>query len=34
MKNFEQLFAELKEKATKADPNSSTVKELAKGTHC
>ncbi len=33
MKNFEQLFAELKEKAATQDPNSGTVKELAKGTH-
>ena len=33
MKNIEELFAELKEKAAKADPNSGTVKELQKGTH-
>ncbi len=33
MKNIEQLFAELKEKAAKADPNSGTVKALEKGTH-
>ena len=33
MKDFEGLFAELKEKAAKADPNSGTVKELNKGTH-
>ena len=33
MKTVEQLFAELKEKAAKGDPNSGTVKELAKGTH-
>ncbi len=33
MKNFEQLFAELKDKAEKQDPNSGTVKELNKGTH-
>jgi phosphoribosyl-ATP pyrophosphohydrolase len=33
MKNIEQLFAELKAKAAKADPNSGTVKELEKGTH-
>ena len=34
MKTFEALFAELKAKAAAADPNSGTVKELAKGTHC
>lgn len=33
MKNFEQLFAELKDKAATQDPNSGTVKELNKGTH-
>ena len=33
MKNIEQLFAELKDKASKADPKSGTVKELEKGTH-
>ena len=33
MKDFEGLFAELKEKAAKADPKSGTVKELNKGTH-
>ena len=33
MKRFEELFDELKEKAAKNDPNSGTVKELAKGVH-
>ena len=33
MKTFEALFAELKNKAANGDPNSGTVKELAKGTH-
>ena len=33
MKTFETLFAELKTKAANGDPNSGTVKELAKGTH-
>ena len=30
---FEELFAELKAKAAANDPESGTVKELAKGTH-
>ena len=33
MKRFEELFAELKAKAAANDPDSGTVKELAKGTH-
>ena len=33
MKTFEALFAELKAKAAAGDPDSGTVKELAKGTH-
>ena len=33
MKTFEQLFEELTAKAAKNDPNSGTVKELAKGKH-
>ena len=33
MKTFEQLFAELKAKADAGDPESGTVKELAKGPH-
>ncbi|MCM8537923.1 MAG: phosphoribosyl-ATP diphosphatase [Lentisphaeraceae bacterium] len=33
MKNFEELFSELKEKAANGDPNSGTVKQLEKGTH-
>ena len=33
MKTFEQLFAELKEKADRNDPESGTVKALAKGRH-
>jgi len=33
MKSFEELFSELKGKAAAADPESGTVKELAKGTH-
>ena len=33
MKRFEELFTELQEKAASGDPASSTVKELAKGTH-
>ena len=33
MKRFEELFAELKAKAAAADPESGTVKELARGTH-
>ena len=33
MKKFEELFAELQAKAAANDPNSGTVKELAKGPH-
>ena len=33
MKTFEELFAELSNKAEAGDPNSGTVKELQKGTH-
>ncbi|MBE6398972.1 MAG: phosphoribosyl-ATP diphosphatase [Lentisphaerae bacterium] len=33
MKTFEELFAELKAKAAASDPDSGTVKELARGTH-
>lgn len=33
MKNFEELFSELKEKAANGDPNSGTVKQLERGTH-
>ncbi len=33
MKTFEQLFSELRAKAAAADPNSGTVKELARGKH-
>lgn len=33
MKRFEELFEELKEKAASQDPNSGTVKALAKGKH-
>ena len=33
MKNFEELFTELKQKTKANDPNSGTVKELAKGVH-
>ena len=33
MKNFESLFTELKKKAECADPESGTVKMLAKGKH-
>ena len=33
MKTFEELFAELKQKATEQDPNSGTVKALNKGKH-
>jgi len=33
MKTFEELFAELKAKAAVNDPDSGTVKELARGTH-
>ena len=33
MKRFEELFAELKEKAAKGNPESGTVKELARGKH-
>ena len=33
MKQFEELFEELKLKAASKDPNSGTVKELAKGIH-
>ena len=33
MKTFEELFAELTAKAQAGDPDSGTVKELAKGTH-
>ena len=32
-KTFEELFSELKPKAAAADPESGTVKELARGTH-
>ena len=33
MKTFEELFAELTAKAAKNDPESGTVKELARGKH-
>ncbi len=33
MKTFEELFAELEAKCAAADPDSGTVKELAKGKH-
>ena len=33
MKRFEELFAELQAKAAAGDPQSGTVRELAKGTH-
>ncbi|KAF0095074.1 MAG: phosphoribosyl-ATP pyrophosphohydrolase [Puniceicoccaceae bacterium 5H] len=33
MKSFEDLFAELKAKAERNDPDSGTVKELEKGSH-
>lgn len=33
MKNFEELFKELTAKAAANDPNSGTVKQLAKGKH-
>jgi len=33
MKSFDSLFAELKAKADRADPESGTVKALAKGVH-
>ncbi|MDD3117869.1 MAG: phosphoribosyl-ATP diphosphatase [Victivallales bacterium] len=33
MKRFEELFAELKQKAAAGDPNSGTVKMLQKGRH-
>jgi phosphoribosyl-ATP pyrophosphohydrolase len=33
MKQFEELFEELKRKAASKDPNSGTVKELEKGVH-
>ncbi|MCF6177173.1 MAG: phosphoribosyl-ATP diphosphatase [Victivallaceae bacterium] len=33
MKTFEELFAELKQKAAERDPNSGTVKALNKGKH-
>ena len=33
MKRFDDLFEELKKKAAANDPNSGTVKELAKGRH-
>lgn len=33
MKDFESLFRELKEKAQRGDPESGTVKMLAKGKH-
>jgi phosphoribosyl-ATP pyrophosphohydrolase len=33
MKTFEELFAELKQKAAEKDPNSGTVKALEKGKH-
>ena len=33
MKSFENLFGELKEKAARKDPDSGTVRLLAKGRH-
>jgi phosphoribosyl-ATP pyrophosphohydrolase len=33
MKTFEALFAELKDKADRKDPQSGTVKQLEKGVH-
>ena len=33
MKRFDELFAELQDKAARGDPASGTVKELAKGRH-
>ena len=33
MKTFEELFAELKQKAATRDPQSGTVRELERGTH-
>ena len=33
MKTFEELFAELQQKAAQKDPNSGTVKALEKGKH-
>ncbi len=33
MKRFEELFAELQDKARRGDPNSGTVRELAQGRH-
>ena len=33
MKTFEELFAELKRKQAAGDPESGTVRELAKGKH-
>jgi len=33
VKRFDELFAELKEKAARQDPESGTVKELNKGKH-
>ena len=33
MKRFEELFSELKEKASRQDPDSRTVKELKSGKH-
>ncbi len=33
MKRFEELFVELKAKIERGDPESGTVKELAKGKH-
>ncbi len=33
MKNFEELFAELKRKAAEKDPESGTVKALSGGVH-
>ena len=33
MKDFAELFTELKQKAAAGDPASGTVRELAKGTH-
>ena len=33
MKRFEELFSELRAKAEAGDPQSGTVRELAKGTH-
>lgn len=33
MKRFEELFAELQDKARRGDPTSGTVRELAQGKH-